>query len=110
MSEKLTVAALVALSVSKLEAELAANTYTPEELVEALELERAKADARSTAVTALEAALEAKPEVKGPRVADGKSVTSKRGILAGGKRISPADLAGGESSFNHLVKKGYIVK
>lgn len=43
-----------------------------------------------------------------PKVAEGKSVTSKRGILGPGAAVCAGDLAGGKAAFDDLVEKGYI--
>jgi prolactin regulatory element-binding protein len=44
------------------------------------------------------------------RVAEGKSLTSKRGIISAGKEIGPEDLPGGDDAFKVLREKGYITK
>lgn len=43
-------------------------------------------------------------------IADGGSVTSKRGILAPGAAVKPADLSGGQLAFDALVESNKIVK
>lgn len=43
-------------------------------------------------------------------VAEGKAITSKRGILACGAEVTAADLAGGQEALDTLVEKKYIVK
>lgn len=43
-----------------------------------------------------------------PCVAEGKCVTSKRGILSAGEPIKPGDLAGGEEAYKALRDAGYI--
>lgn len=47
------------------------------------------------------------------RVADGKSVTSRRGIISGDTgddSIEVIDLMGGQKAMNVLIEKKYIVK
>lgn len=52
------------------------------------------------------------PEVATQRksftVVEGKSITSRRGLLKSGREISADDLAGGQESLNWLISKGYI--
>jgi hypothetical protein len=56
-----------------------------------------------------EPAPESEPEVKkGPVVAEGKSLTTRKGILVEGDKVLPEYLAGGEKTFNILKEKGYI--
>ncbi len=43
-------------------------------------------------------------------VAKGKSITSKRGILADGAGVTAKDLAGGEEALETLVDAGYVIK
>lgn len=43
-------------------------------------------------------------------VAEGKSLTSKRGILGAGAEVAAEDLAGGEEAFETLVAAGYVVE
>lgn len=43
-------------------------------------------------------------------VADGKSITSKRGILSPGDVVTATHFAGGEESMRHLVARGYCVE
>ncbi len=45
-------------------------------------------------------------EYKGPRIAEGKSLRTPRGILGPGEPISPEDI--GADSFKALKKKGFI--
>lgn len=52
----------------------------------------------------------AAPKKKGPHIAKGKSITTKRGILGPGAPISAADLQGGGETFAKLVEAGYIDK
>ncbi len=42
-------------------------------------------------------------------IAEGKSLTTKRGILGPGEEIKPQDLAGGEETLMDLYSKGYVV-
>tara|TARA_R100000541_G_scaffold18689_2_gene28552 strand:+ start:4962 stop:5300 length:339 start_codon:yes stop_codon:yes gene_type:complete len=110
--------ALVALSVSNLESELAANDYTVEELTEALELERAKDEPRKTAIEALEIDLEAasgegdkepEPEHTGYKVAKGKSITTSVGIKSEGDKVTADMVTGGDAKLQLLESKGFIV-
>ena len=57
------------------------------------------------------------PEVVEPEVvaapysvAEGKAITSRRGILANGAEITVKDLAGGLAALEHFVKTGHVVK
>lgn len=72
----------------------------------------AEAKAPTDTVTDAEADAEAEAAAvdapAGPTIAKGKSITSKRGILAGGDSVTAGDLAGGESAFAALVKAGHI--
>lgn len=43
-------------------------------------------------------------------VASGKSITSRRGILAPGDEIKADDLAGGKDALDAFVKSGHVVK
>lgn len=43
-------------------------------------------------------------------VASGKSITSRRGILAPGDEIKAEDLAGGKETLDKFVKSGHVVK
>lgn len=51
---------------------------------------------------------EQEPEQSGPVVAEGRSVTTKRGIIGPGKSIRASDLSGGESSLQLLIKNGAV--
>lgn len=110
MSKLLVAAALAALSVSKLEAELE-NGYPAETLEEALGLEKAKEEPRKTAIEALENAKPQTPaeeEVASPVIAKGKSITSLKGILEEGTPVSPDMFPGGQETFDDLKEKGFI--
>jgi hypothetical protein len=50
------------------------------------------------------------PETTGHCIAEGKTLTSKRGILASGDKVTAEDLAGGEEAFETLVAAGYVVE
>lgn len=64
------------------------------------------ADAKKAAT-----AEKAKPKKKPPfTVAKGKSITTKRGILADGEEIKAEDLGGGQESINDFVNSGMIDK
>lgn len=123
MSQLLTAAALVALSVSDLEDALKANTYPEATLKEALKLENEKEDTRKTAIEALEGALpdaaakaaaKAKEEAEAEAaknqtvIAPGKAVTSLKGILEEGTPVSADMFPGGQKTFNSLKEKGFI--
>ena len=43
-------------------------------------------------------------------VAEGTSLTSKRGILNAGEEVTEKDLPGGKDSFENLVQSGHIVE
>lgn len=100
---------LIALSVAKLEAELAANSYTAEALTEAIAAEKADQN-RVTAIEALEdamSALEDEDEAEqGLFVCAGKSITTAAGIKVAGDEIKDGMLP--ETSVKALLEKGYI--
>lgn len=60
----------------------------------------------------VEAAKEREDDGKKPPfyIADGKSLTSRRGVLAPGAEIKAADLAGGQPAIDEHVKNGFICK
>lgn len=69
----------------------------------------AKAQAEKEAAEAAEAA-EAK-EVKPPySVAEGRAITTKRGILGPGAEIKAEDLANGQKGLEAFVKSKHIIK
>lgn len=43
-------------------------------------------------------------------VAEGLSITSRRGVLTGGAVVSPRDFPGGEATIIELVQKRHLVK
>ena len=108
---KLLIVELVALSVAKLEAELAANSYTAEELQEALDAEAA-GENRSTALKEIKAALadtiteDVEEITAGIFVCAGKSITTKAGIKVAGEEITDGMLP--EDSVKALVEKKYL--
>lgn len=108
---KLHTAALIALSVTALEENLAAEAYTAEELAEAITAEKA-GENRKTALAALEdAKAEAEAEAEAgnvPRVAKGKAIITLAGIKADGDVITAKMLAGGDETLKALTEKGYI--
>lgn len=116
MSELLTAEALVALSVSKLETELKANTYTADVLNAAIELENAKDDTRSTAIEALEAAMPATSETETATsddvvyvMAPRSCLTSKKGLLKPGQVVKPEYFVNGQATIDDHLKTGHIV-
>lgn len=70
------------------------------------------ADAKAAATQAKkEKAAEAKAAKKPPyTIAEGKSITTKRGILADGDEIKAKDLSGGKDAIDKFIKTGHIVK
>ena len=100
---KLLIAALVALSVAKLEAELATGKYTVDELQAAIQQEQESGECRSTAIAALQNALEAAAPLV---VCDGKSITTRAGIKVAGDEIKDGMLSA--ESVKELTEKGYI--
>jgi len=71
------------------------------------EADKAAADkaAADKAAADKAAAVEEKPPFY---VEQGKSLTTKRGILADGDAITAADLAGGEAALKAFVKSGHV--
>jgi Asp-tRNA(Asn)/Glu-tRNA(Gln) amidotransferase A subunit family amidase len=108
---KLAIIALIALSVSKLELALKEDEYTVEEILEAMAAEK-EGQNRSTALEALEDALpEPEPEPEPAyTLAQGKAITTKRGILSSGQPITAKDLSGGQDVLDKFVTKGLVVK
>lgn len=77
--------------------------------------EKAAAEEEKAAVAAKrdeDAAAANKAKAKRPAhvIAEGKSLTTKRGILDADEGVSEKDLPGGKAAFDKLVKAGYIVK
>lgn len=112
MSNKLAIAALVALPVSALAAELETGAYSAEELNEALAAETADQN-RSTAVKEIKAALadamsgDEVEEIKaGIFVCAGKSITTGAGIKVAGDEIKEGMLP--EESIEQLIVKNYL--
>lgn len=67
--------------------------------------------AASNRLTEAKVAKKAAEGVKsGPKVADGKSLTSKRGILGPGKFVTEADFVGGKERIQELLKSGHLTK
>ena len=105
---------LIALSVAKLVDALDADTYTAEELNEAIQLER-DGQNRSTAIEAIEDALKDveavdKLEAAGLVVAKGKSITSLVGIRDAGEEVTAEMLVHGDKSLEQLHKAGFLVE
>ena len=81
-----------------------------------------KPEAGDSAKEGAEAKVEAKAQKKADEkaakkkkkppftIAAGKSITTKRGILADGDEIKAADLAGGSKAINDFVETGHIDK
>lgn len=56
------------------------------------------------------AEAEAPKEALGLRVAPGKAITSKRGIVSDGEPVSPDIFEGGQGTVESLVKRGFLVR
>ena len=71
-----------------------------------------KAEEEAAAKKAEEEAAAKKAAAEKPDwvVAEGKSITSKKGILAPGDKVKVAYLSGGEKSFESLKKQKIVVK
>jgi hypothetical protein len=92
--------------IKKLDAESDTEDLTNKELAELLAgLKAAPEDEPEDEPEAAPTAPVAPYSVK-----KGGAVTSKRGILADGQALSAADLAGGQSALDALVKSGHVVK
>lgn len=50
------------------------------------------------------------PAIDYHTIAEGHSLTSRRGILGPGERINPADLPGGTKALKAFVKSGHVLK
>ena len=108
---KLSIKELVALSVDKLADALESEQYTAQELAQALELEQGKEQPRKTALEALEDALEDAPSASvGVYVAEGKAITSRAGVLTGGREVLAKYFAGGQETIDSLIKRGHCVR
>jgi len=55
-------------------------------------------------------AVEQEAETSGYIVAEGKSVTTLRGIVEAGRGISPKDFSGGQERLDQLVKSGILAR
>ncbi|MBL9108082.1 MAG: hypothetical protein JNM74_02380 [Myxococcales bacterium] len=99
--------------LAKLVEELRARfAETPEGDAEAEAKARADADAKAKAEAEAKARADADAKAKVPvyKVARGKSVTSRRGILSAGAEVSARDFGGGERSIEDLANAGVIVR
>ena len=98
--------------VAKLRAEKAERAKAPPVsggAVRKSEGEGSKGDSPKPDSTAPPAPPETAPAPKGARVvvvAEGRSVTSKRGILGPGTEVRPEHFAGGEEAVKRLLKAG----
>lgn len=72
------------------------------EVLKASTVERAK-----NAKIAKKAAEDVK---SGPKVAEGKSLTSLRGIIGPGQIVTEADFKDGKATIEKFVKSGHLVK
>jgi hypothetical protein len=70
------------------------------------DLEAKKKDAET--LTHADDAPEAKADAAGPIIAKGKCITSLKGILSEGNPVTPEHFAGGQETFDHLKKRGFI--
>lgn len=73
--------------------------------VEAEEAPAAEVEAEEAPAAEVEA-----EEAPAFHVAEGKAITSKRGILADGDEIKATDLAGGEKALEAFIKSKHVVK
>ena len=114
-SNKELITQIVVLS-GQLGLELETKDLKNDELVELVsDLRAKKKDADTqTAADDAEAKAKADAEAKAKKppfsVAKGKSITSKRGILADGDEIKAKDLAGGQDAIDAFVQSGHIDK
>ena len=93
--------------------ELKTPELSPEEKAEAAAKAKAKGDeAKAAAKTKALAEARAKAEAAIPpyRIAKGKAVTSRKGILADGEEIKAEYLAGGKETLDTLVDRGVVIK
>ena len=67
-------------------------------------------DAAKRAAQKKEAVAAAAKEKSGPKIAPGKSVTSRRGILGPGTIVTPKDFARGQNQIDTFIESGHIVK
>ena len=85
--------------------ELQTDTDTPDAAA------KAAAEAKEEATAAAEAKAKEEAQKKPPfYVADGKSLTCKKGVLDSGEEVKAAYLGGGKDSLAALVKSGHVIK
>ena len=110
--EKLTIALLIALSVSDLTEHLSVVEYSDDELQEAISAEAADKN-RVTALEALAAAMSSNDDDEqeesrkpGMYVCAGKAVTTHAGMKSDGDKITDGMVS--SSAVKSLIKKGFL--
>lgn len=74
-------------------------------------IDKTRADAQAQAKAEQEANKPAEvPEPAPFTIAEGKALTSKKGILGPGDEVKPEYLPGGQDTIDKFVKSGHIVK
>lgn len=68
-----------------------------------------KATAKAPAAPAAEAPAKAPAKASEHKVAAGKSITSKRGVLDAGTVVTAKDFVGGDKAIEMLRSKGLVV-
>jgi len=93
-------------------ADKAAEKKAQEEAEAKAKAEQVAADkaAEKKAQEEAEAKAKAEAKKKGFFIAEGKSMTSKKGILAPGAEVKPEFVSGGQETIDFHVKRGTIVE
>lgn len=77
-------------------------------LVSDLKAKKKDAETQTQADIAPESNEDDGEESLGPVIAKGKSITSLKGILGEGSPVTPEHFVGGQETFDHLKKRGFI--
>jgi hypothetical protein len=111
MANKETLTADIVELAAELEVEAITDDLTNKELVALkAELTAKLPDAEAEAPAAPKAPKAPAPPKADHVVADGKSVTSLKGIKGEGDEVFPGMFSGGSETFANLIERGVIVK
>lgn len=91
----------------ELKPDAAEEEKVKKEKAEAAKIAKAEAAKKAKEEKAAEAEAAKKPPYE---IAEGKSITTKRGILAEGDEIKAKDLPGGKEALDSFVNSGHVVK
>lgn len=87
---------------------MASNADLIEDIL-ALDADAVTDDLTNKELAALLKEMKAEPVTKTYKLADGKAVTTMRGIMSDGVEVSAADLSGGQAALESLAAAGYLV-